>query len=90
MGITCADVMNQFIAIKERHPHPKMTQEIAEKVTDCTKRTITALEQSACSSIQQDFQSCLETGQRMHHKCAAQYKESLELCTAKHIGQLDA
>lgn len=82
--------MNQFIAIKERHPHPMMTQEIAEKVTNCTQKTITALDQSACSSIQQEFQTCLEKGQRMHHQCAKQYKESLEVCTAKHIGQLDA
>ena len=90
LGITCADVMNQYIAMKEHHPHPTMAQEMAEKVTECTKKTITAMEQSACFSIQQEFQSCLETGQRMHHKCAKQYKESLELCTAKNIGQLDA
>lgn len=82
--------MNQFIAIKERHPHPMMTQEIAEKVTNCTKKTIVALEQSECSSLQRDFQTCLEQGQRLHHKCAKQFKESLELCTAKHIGRLDA
>jgi predicted transcriptional regulator len=82
--------MNQFVALKERNLHPMMTQELAEKVTECTKKTIAALDQSACSSIQNDFQICLEQGQRLHHKCAKQYKESLELCTAEHIGQLDA
>jgi hypothetical protein len=90
LGITCADVMSKFISIKERHPHPKYTQEIAQKVTDCTNKTVVALEQSECSAIQKDFQACLETGQRVHHKCAKQFKESLEVCTANHIGQLDA
>lgn len=82
--------MSKFISIKERHPHPKYTQEIAQKVTDCTNKTVVALEQSECSAIQKDFQACLETGQRVHHKCAKQFKESLEVCTANHIGQLDA
>jgi hypothetical protein len=83
--------MNKFITMKERHHHPVTTQAIAEQVTDCTKRTIQALEQATeCSNIQKQFQSCLEIGQRMHHKCAKQFKEPLEICTAKHIGQLDA
>jgi predicted transcriptional regulator len=83
--------MNEFIEMKERHLHPMRSQDVAEQVRNCTKQTIDALEKSApiCHTIQQEFQTCLESGQRVHFKCAKKFKESLEMCTAKYIGKLD-
>jgi hypothetical protein len=82
--------MNKFIEFKELHWHPSRTQDIAEQVQFCTKRTVEALEKSEpCRAMQQEFQTCLESGQRTHYKCAKQYKEQLEMCAAKYIGKLD-
>ena len=90
LGITCADVMSKFIEMKELHWHPSKTQEFAHEVQFCTKRTIEALEKSEpCYAMQQEFQACLESGQRTHYKCAKKYKDQLEMCTAKYIGKLD-
>ena len=82
--------MNEFISLKERHVHPMYTQDLAQQVLDCTKETVTKMEStSVCYTIQQEFQKCLETGQRRHYICAKQFKEPLEMCTAKYIGKLD-
>lgn len=82
--------MNKFIELKGLHLHPSRSQDIAEQVQLCTKRTVESMEKSEpCHIIQQEFQSCLESGQRTHYKCAKMYKEQLEMCAAKFIGKLD-
>ncbi|GKY99636.1 hypothetical protein MPSEU_000917700 [Mayamaea pseudoterrestris] len=91
-GITCGDIMYEFIASKANQKRPEATADQANKLMTCFNASVVKIQESPCKELRQSYADCLlpsesVTASRRTSCLALQSK--LQECAAMHVGRLD-